>query len=462
MAAAIFVATVTGCSYWRPRGGQQKDQIKSLQLGTNDQAGPVTVRSLQLEVMRFADNYAAVVARGADDFDKNVASPEARLQAAKWKLEQATAAYIDASGPNPIINALDMVVLAAASRMVMEDYVTKYPINQAAVPLLDSHRMLETNAWSLASRLLRPEQQSELREIIQEWRRNNPNQQNVVGLRFREFMTALGKMPERASSSPTSLFSLLFLDPMASMDPTTAAIEETRNTAERAMYYTQRMPTLLNWQVEVLTYELAVQPETKQLLDGTERLSKSSEAFAKTAEQLPKVISEQREAAIKQLLDGLDPQETKAKEILSEARNLVVEARETLKVGHATADSVNATITTLDEFVRFVSKTNTSAVATNRRPFDVLDYATTARDIGSAAKELSALLVSANESAARLAQLRQQTAAEAKGVVDYAFARVLTLVLVLVCGALLAGMLYRLVSSRLPIRRAPSKDDCQK
>jgi hypothetical protein len=417
---------------------------------------------LQLEVMRFADNYAAVVARGADDFDKTIASPEARLQAARWKLEQATAAYIDASGPNPIINTLDIVVLAAASRMVMEDYVAKHPLGQAAVPLLESQRRLETNAWSLASRVMKPEQQHELREIIQEWRRNNPQQQNVVGLRFREFMTAFGKMPERASSSPTSLFSLLFLDPMASMDPTTAAIEEARNTAERAMYYTQRMPTLLNWQVEALTYEVAVQPETKQLLADTDRLSKSSELFAQTAAQLPKVISEQREAAIKQLLDGIGPEEKKAKEILNEARSVAVEARETLKVANATAESVNTTVKTLDEFVRFVSKTNTSAVSTNGRPFDVLDYATTARDIGGAAKELNVLLASANDSAARLAQLRQQTAADAKGVVDYAFARTLTLVLVLVCGALLAGILYRVVSSRLMIRRAPSNNDCQK
>ncbi len=460
MALTILALTLTGCSYLRSRSSQPKDQIRTLHLGTNGEAGPVTVRSLQLEVMRFADNYAAVVARGADDFDKKTAQPETRRIAAKWKLEQATAAYIDASGPNPVINALDLVVLAAASRMVMEDYVAKDPFGQSAVPLLESHRMLETNAWSLASRVMKPDQQRELREIIEEWRRKNPQQRNVVGLRFREFMTAFGKTPERASSSPTSLFSLLFIDPMASMDPTTAAIEEARNTAERAMYYTQRMPTLLNWQVEVLTYELAVQPEAKQLLADTERLTKSSEVFAKTAEQLPKVISEQREAAIKQLLDGLGPEEKKAKEVLSEARSVVVEARATLKAGNAAADSVHATIKTLDEFVRSVSKTNTSAVSTNR-PFDVLDYATAARDIGGAAKELNALLASANDSAARVSQIRQHVVVEAKSVVDHAFGRVLVLVLVLVGGGLVAGIVYRVVSSRVQAGRVPVDRDCQ-
>ena len=397
--------------------------------------------------MRFADNYAAVVARGCDEFDKKATGPEWRLKAAKWKLEQATAAYIDASGPNPIINTLDMVVLAVASRMVLDDYVSQPTIGQAALALVEGHRLLETNAWAMASRLMKPEQQRELREIIQQWRRQNPSQQNVVGLRFREFMSAFGKMPERTSSSPTSLFGLLFLDPMSGLDPTTAAIEEARNTAERAMYYTQRMPTLLNWQVEALTYELVLQPEARQLLADTDRLTKSSEVFAKTAEQLPKVISEQREAAIKQLLDGLEPNEKKATEILNQARSVVVEARETLKAGNATADSVHATIKALDDFVRSVTQTNRNE--TNARPFDVLDYATAARDIGTAARDLNALLASANDSATRLTQVRQQTAAEARSVVDYAFARMLRLVLVLLGGALFAGILYRVVSIRL-------------
>ncbi len=452
-----------GCSYLRPPVSQPKAQIGSLQISTNAESGPVTVRSLQLEVMRFADNYAAIVARASDDFNAQAASPEVRLAATKWKLEQATAAYIDASGPNPVINALDIFVLATVSRMVMEDNVTRRQLGEAAAPLLETHRKLETNAFSLVSSVLKPEQQQELKELILEWRRNNPNQRNVAGLRFREFLSALGKTPQRASTSPTSLFGLLFLDPMASMDPTTAAIEETRNTAERAMYYTQRMPSLLNWQIELLAYELVVQPEARQLLSDTRQFAKSSEAFAKTAEQLPKLIDEQREAAIKQVLDGLVPKEKEAKEILAAARGVAVEARETLKAGSATADSVNIAIKTLDEFVRSVSQTNSDSGTTNRRPFDVMDYATTAREIGSAAKDLHALLVSADDSASRLAQLRQQTAADANAVVDHAFRRALTLVLVLVCGALLAGVLYRLVASRLNSRHASAtENDCQK
>ena len=77
---------------------------------------------LEIEVMRFADSYASLEAEAADDFIAKAATPEARIAGVKWKLGQATAAYIDATGPNAALNALDLVVLATASRMVVESY----------------------------------------------------------------------------------------------------------------------------------------------------------------------------------------------------------------------------------------------------------------------------------------------------------------------------------------------------
>ena len=408
--------------------------------------------------MRFADNYAAVVAHAADEFSMEAAHPAARRAATNWKLEQATAAYIDASGPSAVINALDMVVLASASRLVMEDSVTNKPFGAEAQALLEIHRTLETNAWLLASSVIKPDQQQELRDIIHEWRRKNPQLRSVAGLRFREFMSAFSKTRERASSSPTSLFSLLFLDPMASMDPTTAAIEEARNTAERAMYYTQRMPTLLNWQVELLAYDLAVQPETKQMLEDTARFSKASEAFAKTAEELPKVISREREAAIQQILDGLAPEERKAKELLAEARKLAGEARETVVAGDAAAVSIKDAIATLDNFVRSVTPTNGSVA--KGRPFEVLDYGAAAREIGAAARDLNALFNAAD--AARFSQLAKNTADESRAVVDHAYRRLLTLLLALVAAILLARLVHRFLAGRMERGRAAPGSACQK
>ena len=445
----MLVLAASGCSYLRSSGGPRKPQIKALQLGTNSMGTPQTVRSLQIEVMRFADNYAAVIAYGCDEFAERMPGSEARLVAAKWKLEQATAAFINASGPNPTINALDMVVLTTASRMVIMDRLKFQGAVGAAATLIDAHHKFETNAWSLMQGLLTTKQLQDLRELIEDWRRNNPEERNVTTLRFRQFLGALEEREPRAGKGrPSSFFGLLFLDPMASMDPATAAIEETRNTAERAMYYTQRMPRLLNWQVELLTYSLVVQPEAKQLLSETERITKVSEALAKTVERLPEVIDKQREAAINQLLDGLSPETDKGGKLLGQARETALEARKALEAGSVMATSVDTAIRSLDQFMRAIANTNASAASTNSKPFDVLDYATTAGAVGAAAKDVTTLLVSANESASQLTTLRQQTTADAKAVVDHAYSRALIVVVALVLGGLLAGILFRVATRR--------------
>jgi methyl-accepting chemotaxis protein len=438
---ACLSLALTGCSLLRFHHSPSKAEVTSLVLTTNS-AHSVTFTVLQFQVMRFADSYVAEVAQAADEFSAKVGTPNARLAALKWKLGQATAAYTDATGPNPVVNALDMLVLVTITRMVIEDYGVE-TFGDAIQPVLETQRKLETNSWMVASGMLKPSQAQELRDLIQEWRKKNPHQRYVAAIRFREFATALNRMPSQNATAPTSIFSLLYLDPMAGLDPTTAAIEEMQQLGERAMYYTQRMPQLLNWQAELLAYQLAVQPESRQVLSNADQLAASAEMFAKTAQQLPQLVNDQRQAAIQQLLDGLTSQET--------------QVRQTLNAGGDAATAIHGAIKSLDEFVRYVSPPNTNKTAgsTNSRPFNVLDYGTAAGQIGAAAKDLNTLLTTLNQSTTQLAQLGQQTTADANRVVDHAFRRGLILILVLLTGSVVAGLAYRVLADK--IKRDGSK-----
>ncbi len=297
-------------------------------------------------------------------------------------------------------------------------------------PLLETHRKLENDAWALASGTLKPAQQKELRDMIAEWRQKNPDQRYIGAVRFREFAAALGRMPRPENTKPTSIFSLLFLDPLAGLDPTAAAIEQTRLLGERAMYYSQRMPMLLSWQTEVLAYQLADQPETQQVLTNAGQFAESALLFAKTAQQLPQLINDQRQAAIQQLLDGLQSQHTNV--------------QLTLTAGAEAATAINGAIQSLDQFVRYVSPptTNATVVNTNSRSFNVLDYGTAASQIGGAAKDLNDLLAALNQSAPQIAKIRQQTADDARRVVYEAFWLGLVLVLVFLAGSVAARLIH--------------------
>jgi hypothetical protein len=433
---ACLALALTGCSLLRLHRPPPKAEVTALQLATNTPAATVTTGVLQIQVMRFADGYVAAISQGADEFGAKVGTPKARLTALKWKLGQATSAYTDATGPNPVVNALDMLVLVTMSRMVAEDNGVE-TFGDAALPLLEIQRQQETNAWLLVNGMLKTAQQQELRDLIQEWRQKNPHQRYVSAVRVREFATGLGRPPTQTMAAPTSIFSLLYLDPLAGLDPTTAAIEGTQRLGERAMYYTQRMPQLLSWQTEALAYQFVVQPESVQVLSNANQLAMSAEIFAKTAQQLPQLINDQRQASIQQLLDGLRSQET--------------DVRQTLNAGGEAATAINTAIKSLDSFVRYVSppNSNRTTLSTNSRPFNVLDYGTAASQIGAAAKDLNALLASVNQSTPQIAQLSQQTTANAERVVHHAFRLGLVLILVLLSGSVLAGLTYRFLASKL-------------
>jgi len=437
---ALLVLGAAGCSMARLSPAQPKAKVNPGQL-SGSPTGPVTPAVLQAQVMRFADTYVATVAQACDDLTAKTNRSAIRLAALRWKLGQATAIFTDATGPNASVNALDMLVLVSMARMVMEDYgVENY--GDVARELLEAHRGLEAKAWQLAGGILKPSQQQELRDLILEWRSKNPHQRYIGPVRFQEFVTALGKAPTK-SSSPGSIFSLLYLDPLAGLDPTAAAIQEIHDLGDRAMYYSQRMPMLLSWQVEVLAYQLAVQPESEGLLTDVDRLADAAEVFASTARQLPQLVNDQRQAAIQQVLDGLIAESNKSRELLGETRS-------TLAAVSSAAVNLNTTVQSLTEFVRYVSSTNDGpASALPEEPFHVADYGAAAAQIGVAAGNLNALLASAHQTAPEMAEWSRQTTAEAERVLDRVFWRGVALILILLVGLVLAALAYRALANHM-------------
>jgi hypothetical protein len=441
---ASVLLLASGCGLlMRPGDPAHTGSIGSVQFTTNQMTKNISLVVLQGQVTRFADEYASTVAQASDDYAAAANTPEARLRALKWKLSQATAAFVDATGPSPALNSLDLLVLASLSRMVVEDHWTEHGVSTNAIPLLEAHRKLEANIWAVVNGVLKPEQQREVKDLIQEWRQKNPDMRYVGAIRFQEFVVALGKSMQQKIAKPNSVLGLLALDPLAGLDPTALAIEETRRTAERMMYYTQRMPFLLTWQVEILAYQLADQPESQQIIGDVNRLATAAESFAKTADKIPGLVSSEREAAIRQVFEEMRSQGADAVGVLKETR-------QTLDASSQAAASINSAIQSLDSFVRYVSPTNTTSTSTdtNSPSFNVLNYGQAAAQIGGAAKDINAMLSSLNDSAAQVAQIRQDASANAERLLHRAFWLGMLLISVLLAGSVVAGLVYRAISSK--------------
>ncbi len=350
---------------------------------------------LQGKVMRFADEYIALVAHAVDGVTSQLQTPEVRLEATWWKVNQANAAIGNAAGVNPVLNALDMIMLASASRMVVEDYWAGIAYGEAARPLLEAHRLMETQSWSLVEGWVTDAQKQDLQELIMAWRKENPQQRQVAGSRIQEFSESLGRRSKvKMDKTPTSLFSLFGLDPLASLDPARQEIEKTRQTAERVLFYGQHLPMLLNWQAELLSYQLACQPESRQILSNANQFADSADRFTKTVEQLPRVIDQQREAAIQQVFDNLKREEKQARELLDELRA-------TLAEGTAAATNITVLVRAIDTLLApSPPVTNHVNVSSGEKghPFDIRDWRDMLVEATAAAGECNQLMGSINHS----------------------------------------------------------------
>jgi hypothetical protein len=407
------------------------------------------LQEVQLKVMRYADDYSARITDPLEALNLQSDSPEQRLVAHDWRIMQSTSAYTIASGANPVVNALDMVVLATLSRIVVEDYIGRLAGARAS-PLLEAHRDLERQSWTLLAGVVTDEQASQLRALIQKWRAAHPDARAVAQVRFADFAAIVERRADDTHGGG-SVFALIGLDPLSNLDPAVREIEQTRQLAERTIYYLQRAPVLLDMQIERLAYQLAITPEAKQSLDGVERVSFAAEALGRLSADAPAIIASERRALIADLTAVLHSEQERL-------QGLLVEVHDVLQAGTQTSESVGATVAALDAFVaRFQPKGQVvSASAPRRQPFDIRDYAQTARELAAAAQDLQALLVQLDTSSASAANLAAAAKQGLNEVVDRAFWRGLTLIAVLAFATLLTALAYRYASRRGGLAGSPA------
>ena len=427
-----LLAAVVGCSTVQRLTPGEESKVRAAQL-----------QELQLKVMRFADDYTGRISDPIAKLDLQSTPPEVRLRAHNWRVSQATAAYTIASGANPTINALDMVVLANLSRMVVEDRLIE-DYGERARALLDAHRHLEQQSWSLVDGVLNAEQAKEVRAAIDRWRAENPTTRSVAQVRFADF-AALELRRGKEQQESNGLFGFIGLDPLSNLDPAVRELEQTRQLAERTIYYLQRAPSLLDMEIERLVYQLAAMPEAERTLANIDRLSLAAEAMGQLSARAPEIIASERHAIITELASALHAEQDRLQPLL-------VSVRDVLNAGTQTSQSVTGTVTALDAFVaRFQPAEPAPAnAATPKRPFDITEYAATARDLAAAAERVQALLAQLNTSSKDVERVTRAATQEVNGIIDHVFKLALVLILVLGFVTVLCALLYRYWSPRLP------------
>src|SRR6476646_9037396 len=140
--AAALVCSICSCSTVRPFGKDDSEE-RAEQL-----------ERVQLKTMQCADEYVAQILGPLNTLQSDTSDPYVRLDAQNWKVSQATAAYTNASEPNPVEGALDLIVLATLSRVVVGEETANPAGRLGSAQLLAAHEKLEQRAWELGGSVL--------------------------------------------------------------------------------------------------------------------------------------------------------------------------------------------------------------------------------------------------------------------------------------------------------------------
>jgi len=468
----MFIILFTGAD---PAAGREK--------ASKDATAAMSQAELQSQVMAFADRYFSIMIAGFNEYRAQSPPPEEYKELLTICTYSVSSAFTIAAEPNPVGALLDMTVMVTLGRIIFQ----AAPPEKYGAPiqsLIKGFGKAERDIWQVAANVLTPAQQEELYRLIHKWRKENPEVLFFPSVRFSDFSAQRSEMEKKESSG---LFE--------SVEKATQQVEEVRLLAERGMFLATRMPMLTGLFAGIWFSQLANHPDMEKVLNDINIFSESSKRLAAVAEQLPdkiaterditikqamkdinaltitainqtskmtlgmidesaRKISQERQAAIRQLMDAFSAERKRTiEEFLSEdqrMRGLLSELRLTIAEGSKLIGSADS----LAKGLHLESKNETTGPPA--KPFDIKDYRDTLREASNTILQAQELVKTLNglELGKMMPQILQGVnTVEKKGQRWMLFGFVLGVALILVslAGVVIALLVYhRYVGVRNP------------
>jgi hypothetical protein len=214
--------------------------------GQPPEHGHISQAELQDALLRFEGRFSARLRLA---FEPMASSKDAavRIRAARDLVDYQASALDIVTGPTPESNLLDIVTFIELAK---EACWTKWNVDvhgahgTAVAAALDA---AAEDVWRIARTLLDPQQEETLREIIRQWRGENPDV-DVAGVRLAAFSAVAGEAASRAEASAHGL--------LAQVRRGVDAADQARLLGERALFVAHRMPFLIRLQAKLVASEV--------------------------------------------------------------------------------------------------------------------------------------------------------------------------------------------------------------
>ncbi len=370
-----------------------------------------TEQDLSSDLAGLAAQYSVIVPAAADEIAHKTTDRAVVREALGWKIDIVSTAQRVAFLPGADRALLGMVILAVGQRVHFTTGAAASVFGPLQPIAVQAAQRLEDETFGIAEKLLRPKEVKRLRREAEELVAESPGGVFTP----QSMLNAL----VRARTSPDLAWVLnVPMAPFRALSGVSDTAQAINHFSETGRYFADTvamLPQVTRWQLELVLHDMEDQETVRDLVSRWGTMAESAQQFADATERLPQALREQ------------------AAQLLADSRADQEALRTTLAQLEATAVQVGAAggawTSTLAEIQALRGPSADTAGseqvvdAAPPRPFDILDYGSTAQQIKEAAAELrqtiGALqgLVGSSETAATLGRL-DQTVARGEGLVD--------------------------------------------
>ena len=223
-----------------------------------------TLPALELQdaLQRFTTEFTDRVTQAMEELER---SSEAgiRDEALRKNILYVSSALEIASGLDPEVNLLDMMVFVHLSRAVLEKHWVPVVYRQRGTDVAEVFARSEEKLQALAEQALTRAQQAQVLNVVDTWLAENPQQLRVEGIRLADFARMAGSAAAERAMQTKGLLS--------SVSTASRAANQALLLTERGLFLLHRMPSVWRLQARLAARDMTSDIAT-QLFEGPEAL----------------------------------------------------------------------------------------------------------------------------------------------------------------------------------------------
>ena len=190
---------------------------------------------LTQELQRFTTRFTDRVAQAMEVLERSP-SRRVRDEALRKALGYMSSAIEIATGPDPEIDLLDMLVFIRLSRTVLDKHWIPTLYAEQGLELSEVFAKSEAEISDIADRALGASRREHLASLVDAWLADNPTQVRVEGIRLADFASGAARAAADRMLEAKGILS--------SVKMATQAANEAMLLAERALFLLHRMPSV--------------------------------------------------------------------------------------------------------------------------------------------------------------------------------------------------------------------------